>query len=106
MDPSEIQQLIAEQKSGWSLNQRFYTDPAVYQLELERILFSNWFVAGHLSQVPNEGDFVIGRMDKESAIVVRGRDGQIRAFAGRFLELANRAEISVATKALIRLPNK
>jgi len=81
MDAGEIQQLIAGQESGWSLEQRFYTDPAIYQLELERILLSNWFVAGHLSQIPNEGDFVIGRMDKESAIVVRGSDGQIRAFA-------------------------
>ena len=38
-------------------------------------------MAGHESQIPNNGDYIVARMDKESAIVVRGDDGQIRAFA-------------------------
>jgi Rieske 2Fe-2S family protein len=38
-------------------------------------------MAGHASQIPNPGDFLVARMDRESAIVVRGADGAVRAFA-------------------------
>lgn len=80
-DNTSIQDLVRDHRPGWALHRRFYTDPAVYELELERILFRNWFMAGHESQVPLSGDYLVARMDKESAIVVRGSDGEIRAFA-------------------------
>jgi Rieske 2Fe-2S family protein len=80
-DKYSIQELIRNHKSGWALEQRFYTDPEVYQLELDRILLKNWFAAGHTSQIPDKGDFIVTTMDRESAIVVRGSDGSVRAFA-------------------------
>ena len=73
-DNRSIQDLINSHQPGWALERRFYTDPAMYALELESILFKNWFMAGHESQIPNNGDFIVARMDKESAIVVRGSD--------------------------------
>ena len=80
-DTHALQELIANRKPGWSLDQRFYTDPDIYELELQKILFRNWFLAGHVSQIPNNGDFIVGTMDKESAIIVRGSDGTVNAFA-------------------------
>ena len=38
-------------------------------------------MAGHVSQIPQAGDYVVTRLDQESAIIVRGDDGEIRAFA-------------------------
>jgi len=76
-----IEELIRNHRPGWALEQRFYTDPAIYALELERVLFRHWFMAGHVSQIPDPGDFLVARMDRESAIVVRGSDGAVRAFA-------------------------
>ena len=80
-DTSSLQELIANRKPGWSLDQRFYTDPDMYELELQKILLKNWFLAGHVSQIPNNGDFIVGTLDKESAIIVRGSDGEVKAFA-------------------------
>ena len=80
-DTRSLQELIASRKPGWSLDQRFYTDPDMYELELQKILLKNWFIAGHVSQIPNKGDYIVGTMDKESAIVVRGTDGEVKAFA-------------------------
>jgi phenylpropionate dioxygenase-like ring-hydroxylating dioxygenase large terminal subunit len=80
-DAASLEDLIANRKPGWSLDQRFYTDPDIYDLELRKILLQNWFVAGHVSQIPDSGDFIVSTMDKESAIIVRGSDGGVRAFA-------------------------
>ena len=80
-DTRSLQELIASRKPGWSLDQRFYTDPDMYELELQKILLKNWFIAGHVSQIPNKGDYIVGTMDKESAIIVRGTDGEVKAFA-------------------------
>ncbi len=78
---STIEELIAIQKPGYSLDQRFYTDDAVYALEVERIINRNWILAGHESELPDPGDFKVVEVAKESAIIVRSKDGTIKAFA-------------------------
>lgn len=78
---ANIEALIASQKPGYSLDQRFYVDPEIYELELERIVNRNWVLAGHQSQLPNPGDYKVMKIGRESAIIVRGKDGAIKAFA-------------------------
>ena len=80
-DNRPIRELIACQKTGWSLEQRFYTDPEIYELELDQIVMRNWILAGHQSQLPEPGDFKVFKLANESAIIVRGEHGQINAFA-------------------------
>ena len=76
-----IEELIENQKPGYSLDQRFYTDPAIYELELERIIYRHWIFAAHESQLPEPGDFRVLNVAGESAIIVRGKDGTINGFA-------------------------
>ncbi len=80
-DNAAIADLIASQKPGWALDQRFYTDPEIYQLELDRIVMRNWILAGHASQIPDAGDYLVFSLANESAIIVRAKDGRVRAFA-------------------------
>ena len=80
-DKRPIRELIACHKTGWSLEQRFYTDPEIYQLELDQIVMRNWIFAGHQSELAEPGDFKVLNVANESAIIVRGQDGTIRAFA-------------------------
>jgi len=80
-DKRSIAELIADQKPGYSLDQRFYTDPDVYELEIERIINRNWIFAGHASQLPEAGDFKVLNVARESAIIVRGTDGELKGFA-------------------------
>ena len=80
-DHRSIQELIKNRKPGYSLDQRFYTDPEIYALELEKIINRNWILAGHASQLPESGDFRVFKVGKESAIIVRGKDGALRGFA-------------------------
>jgi Rieske 2Fe-2S family protein len=78
---NSIDELIASQKPGYSLDQRFYTDPDIYKLEVERIINRNWILAGHQSELPEPGDFKVLNVARESAIIVRGSDGVLKAFA-------------------------
>jgi Rieske 2Fe-2S family protein len=76
-----VEELIAAQKPGYALDQRFYTDDDVYELELERVVNRSWIFAGHESEVAEPGDFKLFSIARESAIIVRGDDGVIKAFA-------------------------
>jgi Rieske 2Fe-2S family protein len=78
---SRIERLIKDRKPGYSLEQVFYTDPDIYELELERVVYRNWILAGHVSELPEPGDFKVLNVARESAIIVRGEDGELRAFA-------------------------
>ncbi len=76
-----VQKLLQQQPEGRSLLQGFYLEPAVYRAELERIIYPNWFVAGHKSEWEVPGDFRRFDVADESAIVVLDEDGELRAFA-------------------------
>jgi len=80
-DTRTIAELISSHKQGYSLEQRFYTDPAIFELELERIITRNWILAGHQSELPEVGDFKVLNVANESAIIVRGSDGALKGFA-------------------------
>ncbi|MDI9897416.1 SRPBCC family protein [Rhodococcus sp. IEGM 1381] len=57
-----------------------YTDPDVYELDLERVFPKAWQFVGHVSEVPNPGSFVTRTMGEESVIVGRGDDAVVRVF--------------------------
>jgi len=67
-------------RSGWSLEAGYYADPAVYAAEMRAIFARNWQFAGHECEIPQAGDWFTHAIGDDSAIVVRGRDGAIRAF--------------------------
>jgi Rieske 2Fe-2S family protein len=74
-----IAELIAQQPAERSLAQTFYSDPDIFRRDLDRMVLRHWLCAGHVSSVPNVGDFFLVEIANESAIVVRGEDGELRA---------------------------
>ncbi len=57
-----------------------FSDPAVFARETERIFNRCWLLLAHETEIPSPGDFVTRRMGSDLVLVVRGLDGQVRAF--------------------------
>jgi Rieske 2Fe-2S family protein len=72
--------LFAERLPGHTLPQGFYQRGDVFEADL-RLLESRWILAGHASEIAAAGDWIIADLGAESAIVVRGEDGALRALA-------------------------
>jgi choline monooxygenase len=60
---------------------RIYTDPAIYELERERIFARSWLPVCHVSQLEERGAYVARRLAGESLVAVRGRDDAIRVLS-------------------------
>jgi phenylpropionate dioxygenase-like ring-hydroxylating dioxygenase large terminal subunit len=55
-----------------------FSDPAVYQRELTAIFGRCWICVGHVSEVPEPGDYVTRYMGADPVVLVRSEDGQVR----------------------------
>jgi len=60
-----------------------YTSPTLFQLEMQRVFGQAWLLAGHHSQIPNQGDYVLASIGDQPVLVVRGAGGAIQAFYNR-----------------------
>ncbi|HKI13313.1 MAG TPA: aromatic ring-hydroxylating dioxygenase subunit alpha [Candidatus Acidoferrum sp.] len=58
----------------------WYFDPRLAQLERNSVFASNWQAVGRLDQVKDPGQFFTIDINNEPLLVVRGDDGQLRAF--------------------------
>ncbi len=77
----DLDELVRMRPAGYSLPQPFYTSQEIYRLDVERVLRRHWNFVGHVSAIPQVGDYLVCEYDRDSAIVVRADDGQIKALA-------------------------
>jgi Rieske 2Fe-2S family protein len=75
----DLQTLLARQPKQCSLLQEFYSDPEVFDRDLERVHMRHWLCVGHASQVARAGDWFRFDIARESLLIVRGRDDRVRA---------------------------
>jgi phenylpropionate dioxygenase-like ring-hydroxylating dioxygenase large terminal subunit len=57
-----------------------YHSKALFALEREKLFLTHWQIVGHVSNLPNTGDWLTHDMLGERAIIMRGKDGMVRAF--------------------------
>ena len=58
-----------------------YTSEAFYRREVETIFLKVWNFIGRADRIPNPGDYFAFEFVGVPVVVVRGRDGKVRAFA-------------------------
>ena len=57
-----------------------FTDPAVFELEMQHIFEGNWIYLAHESQVPNKNDYFTTFMGRQPIFIARNKAGELNAF--------------------------
>ena len=68
------------ESGSMTLAGRYYASDEVFGDELERIFYDRWVCLGHGGEVSQPGDCVVRKVGGESLLVLRDRDGVLRAF--------------------------
>lgn len=78
--PEDARQLHRDIDAGFLLPTRWYADPAIFQLELERIHRRSWHFLTHTGDVARPGDVFVRSLAGVPVVLVRGEDGALRGF--------------------------
>ena len=80
LTPEEIAAVRRPYRAASLLPGRAYHDPAIHEFERERWFRRDWLIVGREEDAATPGTYFLAEVDDEPLIVVRGRDGVIRAF--------------------------
>jgi len=78
--PLDVRHLIDARRPGYTLEAPFYTSREIFDLDLDVIFGRHWIFAGLEAEAPQPGDYRRLDIGAPSVILVRGDDGEMRAF--------------------------
>ena len=78
-NPDAIRALVQPDR----IHRDVYTDPEIFQLEMEHLWSKTWVFVGHDSQIPGEGDYYTTQIGLQPVMMVRQRDGSVRVLRNR-----------------------
>jgi Rieske 2Fe-2S family protein len=63
-----------------TLPQTYYTSQEIFRREMDSIFSHRWLFAGHISRLARPGDFFLFEIDRESLILLRDAQSEVRGF--------------------------
>ena len=70
----------ATAENSFTLPAEWYYEPEVYRAEHQAIFYRTWWYQGHVSDLPRPGDYITGDVVDQRILIIRGQDGELRAF--------------------------
>jgi Rieske 2Fe-2S family protein len=80
MNTATLTGLLARRNPAHALEQPFYTDPDIFQTDMEAIFYREWLFAIPACELEKAGSYVTHQIGAYGIILVRGADHVIRAF--------------------------
>lgn len=80
MDVSSHSDESARSHAFRALDPRSYLDPDVFEREKERIFFRAWQCAGHVSEIPHAGCYLVKKIVDQEVFVIRRENDEIGGF--------------------------
>jgi phenylpropionate dioxygenase-like ring-hydroxylating dioxygenase large terminal subunit len=71
------------------IDRRIFSDPEIFELEMEQIFGRAWLFLCHESQIRETGDFFEAPMGRDNVLVVRQKDGGIKALLNTCMHRGN-----------------
>lgn len=73
----EIDDLVSLERG--EVDRRIFSDPEIFEQEMKLIFARAWLFLCHATQIPNAGDFFESAMGRDNVLVVRQKDGSVKA---------------------------
>lgn len=80
MSSDLVRDMLARRKPGYGLPGVFYADPDIYEMDLTRIFGCEWIFVGASCEIPRPGNFMTVTIGRSPIVVLRDRQGELRAF--------------------------
>ena len=82
MRPDDLNwRIVDEPGKTFKVHRSIYTDPEIFELEMQYIYEGNWIYVAHESEIPNPGDYLTTTVGRQPIFIARGKDQVLRAFA-------------------------
>lgn len=75
----DIESLIEPER----VHRTVFTDPDIFEMEMDKVFTPNWNYVGHESQVPNAGDYFTTQVARQPVVMSRHTDGEIYVLENR-----------------------
>ena len=69
-----------EAGKSFTLPSRYYFDADIYQRELQQVFHRSWCYVGHVSQIPNPGDYYVDKIADQCVFIMRTDEATVKAF--------------------------
>ncbi len=80
MNLASIRALLDERRPGHTLPRAMYSDPEIYEFDLDAVHESCWIMVGFEVEVPDAGSTLALTVGRSPVVIVRTREGRLRGF--------------------------
>jgi len=76
----QVRTLLDQRRQGFSLPQAFYVDEEIFKADFEAVFETDWLFACNVCEIKRPGDYLTMEIGVNSVLILRDRDGEVRAF--------------------------
>ena len=88
-EPLQTSELLVDESANrFRVHTRAYTDPGVFEAEMERIFKRTWAFVGLECELPNVGDYKSSMIGTQPVVVSRAADGKVHVLVNRCVHRA------------------